>query len=266
MHIIESFAHGKIADNSYSEDRLIISKSSAGIIDGSRGPGYMECDVIQYALDKAVNLLKTLPIDTTPHATVSALTNMLHQTKHEMGVSEDRYSGGFGFIVYIPRRRQIWRVGDCAFRYAGKTHLNEIELEFIAARQRTVMIEAMMLRGKSIDDILKSDEYASVFTPFFAPLLDFANNDDHELGFGVINGIAVPEKFIQIFDIPNNAKSLVMTSDGYPQVCDTLEESEKALSAILKRDPLCISENMTSKGMLPGQVSFDDRSYLKLEI
>lgn len=266
MQVIETFEHGKIADNSYSEDRLVISDNVAGVIDGSRGPGYMETDIIQQTLDEAVEYLQSLSQPTTPQNLTATLTSITRASKRKMGVDEDRYSGGFGFAIYIPDLRQVWRIGDCPVRFSGVTHLNEIELEFIAARQRAVMIHAMLVRGKSSQEVMASDEYANVFMPFFAPLLDFANNEDHQFGFGVINGLTVPEKFIQIITIPETVNELVITSDGYPKVFDTLAQTQTALNEMLARDPLCINENITSKGMLPGQISFDDRTYLKLAI
>ncbi len=266
MHIIEQFTRGKVTDDSYNEDRLIIGEHVVGVIDGSRGPGHLETEMIQEALDKAAEYLKTIPPDTTPRDMVDALTDILAQTKKYHKLNNVRYTGGFGIAVFFPRQRQIWRVGDCPFRYDGKTHLNEIEVEFIGARQRSVFIHAMLVRGKTQEEVLKSEEYANAFWPFFSPLLDFANNSDHKFGFGVINGLHVPDKFIQVFDIPYNANELVITSDGYPEVCNTMQSTEEALANILELDPLCINENITSKGMMPGQISFDDRTYLRIAL
>ena len=42
-----------------------------------------------------------------------------------------------------------------------------------------------------------------------------------------------------------------------------LEESEAALEALLERDPFCCYENLQTKGIQRGNVSFDDRCYLQ---
>ncbi len=264
--IIEQFSHGKISDNSYSEDRALISEHAYGVIDGSKGPGYLEPDMIQVILDQAQKTICSLDPQVTPRILVDDLTANVLDIKKQFGFSDIRYTGAFGFVVYIPAKHEIWRVADCPFRYHGKTYLNEIELEFIAARQRAVFIEAMSIRGMSQKEILASEEYANSFSTFFAPLLDFANQRDHKYGFGSINGLEVPEKFIQVFNLPDNLEELVLTSDGYPVVHDNLEASEAALAQIIARDPFCIDENCTSKGLMLGQCSFDDRTYLRLKL
>lgn len=43
----------------------------------------------------------------------------------------------------------------------------------------------------------------------------------------------------------------------------TLAESKKELSEILKNDPLCYKEYCSTKGQKKGNVSFDDRSYIR---
>ena len=202
----------------------------------------------------------------TPREIVSMVSDLLACTKQRFGLAERRHTGGFHMVLYVEPKRQIWRVGDCQFRMGGRTFTNELEVEAIGARQRAVLIAAMQMRGMSDDAIMASNAYRDIFMPFFAPLLDFANRTDHPLGFGVMNGLPVPDSFIQVFDIPAGVTELVLTSDGYPQVFDTLAETEDHLAGLMQRDPMCISEFQTSKGLMPGLCSFDDRTYLRLRV
>ena len=57
---------------------------------------------------------------------------------------------------------------------------------------------------------------------------------------------------------------IVLASDGYPRLMPTLRESEKELECLLAEDPLCIGDNIATKGLKVGQKSFDDRSYIRL--
>ncbi len=59
---------------------------------------------------------------------------------------------------------------------------------------------------------------------------------------------------------------VVLASDGYPAICPTLDESEKELKRILDSDPLAICENIQTKMMVKGNLSFDDRAYLCFEV
>ena len=58
--------------------------------------------------------------------------------------------------------------------------------------------------------------------------------------------------------------SVVLASDGYPRILPTLAASEEALAGLLAADPLCIGPLCGTKGVRPGNVSFDDRAYVRL--
>ena len=266
VEIIEQFTRGKRRDNDYSEDRLIIGKHLFGVIDGARGPDYTDTDMITAALENAVCLAKSTRPETTPHILVDQLTENMATAKTTAGLSNRRYTGGHMISVFHAPSGTLWRVGDCPFRMNGITYDNEFEVETIAARQRAVTIEAMILNGHRIEDLLGDPGYLDSFSPYFHSLLDFANRDTHPLGFGVINGLRVPDNLVQVFDIPKTVSELIITSDGYPVVADTLADTEVALEGLLKRDPLCIREHICSKGLTHDQVSFDDRTYLKLRL
>ena len=60
--------------------------------------------------------------------------------------------------------------------------------------------------------------------------------------------------------------SIVLASDGYPVLKGTLAESERELSEILKNDPLCYKVYCSTKGLKKGNVSFDDRSYIRFSL
>ena len=57
---------------------------------------------------------------------------------------------------------------------------------------------------------------------------------------------------------------MVLASDGYPELCGTLAESEEMLREINEEDPLCIGRNAGVKGIMEGMESFDDRAYVRV--
>lgn len=264
MKILKQFTHGKVSDDSYNEDRFVIGEHAIGVIDGSRGPGYMKKNAIEGILDRACDLVRTLPENANAHDLVASFTSITAGIKNAYQIDEMRYSGGFHFVIYHKPSRQIWRVGDCMYRMNGQTVQDEIEIEFIAARQRAVMIHALLVQGQSTMEVMASDAYRDMFLPFFAPLLDFANNSSHKYGFGVINGLRVPQKFVKITEVSENCETLILSTDGYPKLFDSFEETEHYLERLMERDPLCINEFFSSKGMTPDQVSFDDRTFVKI--
>jgi hypothetical protein len=62
------------------------------------------------------------------------------------------------------------------------------------------------------------------------------------------------------------AGELVIASDGYPVIERSLARSEATLARLLAKDPWCVGELLGTKGVGPGQVSFDDRAYLRLVV
>lgn len=80
------------------------------------------------------------------------------------------------------------------------------------------------------------------------------------------NGFPIPSELIKAIDFSEDVKVFSLASDGYPTILENLEASEKELSRILEVDPLCIHENKSTKGIAKGNISFDDRTYIKVRI
>jgi sugar/nucleoside kinase (ribokinase family) len=58
----------------------------------------------------------------------------------------------------------------------------------------------------------------------------------------------------------------VLATDGYPFLRPTLQESEKRLEEVTTGEPLCMRLFKPTKGLQGGNLSFDDRAYLRLDI
>jgi hypothetical protein len=61
-------------------------------------------------------------------------------------------------------------------------------------------------------------------------------------------------------------EDLVLASDGYPEILPTLAETEARLAELLAEDPSCVGVLRGTKGVMAGQISFDDRAYLRLRL
>lgn len=81
-----------------------------------------------------------------------------------------------------------------------------------------------------------------------------------------INGSSVPDEGIRIERLPEDIETIVLASDGYPYLNDTLQASERALQEVLHDDPLLFRKYRATKGMHQGWRSFDDRAYVRLRI
>ena len=63
----------------------------------------------------------------------------------------------------------------------------------------------------------------------------------------------------------NAAVCVVLASDGYPLLRPTLQQSEQDLDRLLKEDPQCCRLYESTKGLKPGNKSFDDRTYVRFQ-
>ena len=59
---------------------------------------------------------------------------------------------------------------------------------------------------------------------------------------------------------------IVLASDGYPYLKESLEESERLLKAELTNNPLCDREYRSTKGKAEDNISFDDRTYIRFKV
>ncbi|CCH17714.1 conserved hypothetical protein [Micromonospora lupini str. Lupac 08] len=85
-------------------------------------------------------------------------------------------------------------------------------------------------------------------------------------GYAAIDGRPVPPSLVVVHPVPEGIDELVIASDGYPVIGETLAASESELALLLKKDPWCVAELAGTKAVLPGQVSFDDRAYLRIRL
>jgi hypothetical protein len=263
LSVLERFSQGKSLCG-YTEDRIVDGSAFMGILDGSPGPLGTGQAMITAILDQAVARLEAMQTPPEFAQLVELLTADASAAKAAAGVQDLRRTGGYVFCLFVPARGEIWRVGDCKFLNNGWSEPSHFPAEELSAKVRAMMIEARLADGYSVDEIMAQPDYDTLIAAQLADQSRLLNRVDHALSIGAINGTAVP------LDLQNTygaqAGRLVITSDGYPQVADTLAETETRLKTLLTVDPLCIGANLQCKGMRKNRLSFDDRSYLSLEL
>lgn len=265
MKTIESFTEGKLQDASLSEDKIIVTKNFVVVLDGATSKTSPKLDGKaggRFAVDTAEPLFERLPADIDVFGAVRALSGGLRAETQKHALPGTAEPPTYGLLAYSIARREIWRVGDAHFMVDGNAFMGSKEIDDITIAARAAMVDAMLQRGMAVKEILSND----VGRNFIQPLLNvqhyLANNIEARYGYGVIDGREVPEKFIEVFKVPD-AKEIVFASDGYPQLFPTLAESEKNLFDLLKQDPLLYKDFKATKALAPGQVSYDDRAYIR---
>ena len=69
-----------------------------------------------------------------------------------------------------------------------------------------------------------------------------------------------------IIPVSDPLAEIVLASDGYPRLFPSLAETEAFLAKLLEEDPLCYKQYRSTKGRYAGNISFDDRAYLRFQI
>ena len=95
----------------------------------------------------------------------------------------------------------------------------------------------------------------------------FQNNPDAgEYYYATVDGFDILDQGIQVHRIPDHVTHVVLASDGYPYLMPSLAASEQRLAELLERDPLLYQEFKSTKGLVAGNLSFDDRAYVKVRL
>ncbi len=195
-----------------------------------------------------------------------SLAHTVHKAKSVMGDAIGK--PGYVFVAYFPERRKILRVGDPCYYINGEGHNPEMKCDIAKARARRIMLRRAIASGMTVAELLandptrpKMDELTNGWQQ------NFANSDDDEYGYGVINGTEVHSSLIEVIDVPPGARQIALTSDGIPEFVFAKDQAttHSELIALRMRDPLCYQEWLGVVGLLPKNEYVDDATGIWLE-
>jgi hypothetical protein len=169
--------------------------------------------------------------------------------------------------IYSNLRREIWRVGDVSFQIDGKQFRGSKLIDVVTAGARAAIDRLQVLQGVTVEELRHSDAGRKAVLPLIQGQYHFRNlGSDSDFGYGSIDGSNVPDRFIDVFDVPDGKHEVVFTSDGYPEFGSDLDETVQMLRGLLAKDMLMIGSHMSTKGVMIGADSFDDRAYIRFVI
>ena len=265
MEIIERFSRGKAGQAGLNEDCLVVTENFIAVLDGVTAKLCPQIDGRsggRFAVEVATDRIGRFEAGVTAREAVDQLTKALREAVSQKARLEEGVDGpAFGAIIYSKSRREVWRVADLLLMMDGVLYAQEKPIDRITSSARSFMIAAALRQGVSESDILQND----IGRAFIAPMLEkqhFFANRPGLYGYGVIDGSFVPDEFIEVFDA-SGAREIVFSSDGYPRLFPALKESEDYLAVVLREDPLLFKKHLSMKGLQPGLVSFDDRTYVR---
>ena len=293
MKIIESSIIGKKSQEA-CEDGMVITDDFIAVIDGStsKTPKHLNPDMKngRYAMMLISEYIREeLKADASVDDFCQGVTAFIYNKVYEkLGVEErleehpeERLTASA--ILYSRTRNEVWMVGDCQAIIAGKLYENGKPYEEKIARKRVELIE----QGLSPAEARKQIE----------PLLIKAMLSGQNQTYTVIDGFPIYREGVKVVSvsdsssvqdsvspsdscsvqdpvscsgsasasdtIPSSSSEIVLASDGYPFLEPTLAASEAALAEQIANDPQNIRSFIATKGIVEGNKSFDDRTYIR---
>lgn len=264
MTVTEKFIKGKMNNEALCEDMILVNENFVAVIDGvtSKSEKLINGKSGGIACAEAIfDAIKKAPEDIDAKTFTKLLTDAVSSL---YDITEEKGYAAASVIAYSNTRKEIWSIGDCQCIINGEKHLHEKAIDKELSEIRAKHLEEEIAKGVNEKDLLSHDTGREIILSRLKEQHKFANKIC-EYGYPVINGTSVPEEMIVVYKI-KNGDEIVLASDGYPVLCDTLEESEKLLSEELKNNPLCYKNYKSTKGIKAGNCSFDDRAYVKIKI
>ena len=296
MKIIESSIIGKKSPEA-CEDGMVVTDDFIAVIDGStsKTPKHLNPDMKngRYAMMLISEYIREeLKADVSVDDFCQGVTAYIYNKVYEkLGVEErlkehpeERLTASA--ILYSRTRNEVWMVGDCQAIIDGKLYENGKPYEQEIARKRVELIE----QGLSPAEARKQIE----------PLLIEAMLSGQNQTYTVIDGFPIYREGVKVVSVSDScsvqdsvpasnsipasdsvpcsdsvsasgtflvsSSEIVLASDGYPFLEPTLAASEAALAEQIANDPQNIHSFIATKGIVEGNKSFDDRTYIRFSV
>lgn len=268
MKIIEQFVSSKTGDLSTCEDGILVTPNFICVVDGvsSKSPLRWQENKTggQMARDVAFEVIKNFDENIDAQSAIIQINKEIakHYKNNPQRFLKNSYDRIEGVIILFSRaKQQVWSYGDCQALVNGKFYSFEMKVDKINSEMRSLYNKLLLASGmETLESLQENDLGRQIILPTLT-IQSVLANQNHELGYPVLNGINFNENLLKIIPVAKGSE-VVLASDGYPELKGTLEESEKHLAKVLKDDKLLINDYKATKA-LGKNASFDDRSYIR---
>ena len=287
MKIIESCIIGKKSPEA-CEDGMVVTDDFIAVIDGStsKTPKHLNPDMKngRYAMMLISEYIREeLKADASVDDFCQGVTAYIYNKVYEkLGVEErlkehpeERLTASA--ILYSRTRNEVWMVGDCQAIIDGKLYENGKPYEQEIARKRVELIEQGLSPAearKQIEPLLieamlsgQNQTYTVIdgFPIYWEGVKVVSVSDSCSVQDSVPTSDSVPcsDSASASGTISVSSSEIVLASDGYPFLEPTLAASEAALAEQIANDPQNIHSFIATKGIVEGNKSFDDRTYIR---
>lgn len=296
MKIIESKIVGKKSQES-CEDGMVITDDFIAVIDGStsKTPKHLNPDMKngRYAMMLISEYIREeLKADASVDDFCQGVSAYIYNKVYEKLGMEERLKEHpeerltASAILYSRTRNEVWMVGDCQAIIDGKLYENGKPYEQEIARKRVELIEQGLSPAearKQIEPLLieamlsGQNQTYTVIDGFpiyregvkvvsisgFSSVQDSVSSSD---SVPALDSVPCSDSVSASATISVSSSEIVLASDGYPFLKPTLSASEAALAEQIANDPQNIHSFIATKGIVEGNKSFDDRTYIRFSV
>lgn len=268
INLIEHFIRGKQKDQNLCEDGLVIRKNLIAVIDGVTAKGTRLWDGKKsgcFAKDLLADYLLQDVAKQTPEELFSNLDRVLSKRiDTAKGILLCEEFPRASVILYNDIYKEIWSYGDCQCRINDKVYGHEKKIDELNADLRAYYLEYYLAMGMSLQELEENDLGRKAISQNLLMQHVFENIDG-PWGYAVLNGQGINKSMIKRYPVVEG-DIIVLASDGYPVLKETLEKSEKELQNILENDAMCFRIYRSTKGVSKGNESYDDRTYCRFVV
>ncbi|GAX04966.1 hypothetical protein IWT25_00268 [Secundilactobacillus pentosiphilus] len=264
VKVQEAFVRGKVSDEK-CEDTIVNTPDFIAIVDGVTSKSKFEYHgktTGKLASTMIAGVIERLPKDATLAALIGQVNQQFAAFYDRINFTADRQSQGLQAVavIYSRFRNELWQVGDAQINLDGKLLTNPKPSDLVLSNMRSLILRLSPENGS------QSDPGRKAILPWILKATRFANSADSEWGYAIFNGQSIPEALLKVYPLTNQPHQIVLASDGYPKAAADLAASEAGLAAVLKHDPGCSHEYRSTKGVVAGNRSFDDRSLIHFTV
>jgi len=260
MKIIEEFINSKSGKMEECEDGLFHNRDFVVVVDGVTSKSKLSKNGLTggyIAKEVIIETVKTFPRTIKSTEAIAILSEKLKSQEENIGVKAT-------LVIYSDYHKEIWVYGNCQIMINGKRKKYETRVDKLFSLLRSFVINDLLQNGTTKSELLENDKSREIILGFLKDQSEFENTENY-FGYSVLNGVNDSTDKADIIQV-GKGDEIIIATDGYPLVYDTLKKSEAYLKNIITKDPLCFDMFKSTKGVYKGNISYDDRTYVKFVI
>jgi hypothetical protein len=261
MRIVETFSRSR--SEAPCLDRFVVTANWAAVFDGAT-PKSPDMEAATAATGRLVDALVTevrvAPRDLDPYDLVARLS----ATAAHLNLDHSPAAAG---AVFSLSARRVIVISDTWVSVDGNATFLGHAYEHLMSSVRRALTESFLAGGADSERLRREDPGRQAVVDLIRRESGLRNVDaEGDFFYATIDGRPVPRRLLAEVAVPPEARELCLASDGYPALGRTLAECEELLKRELAADPLRIGLSGGTKAVAPGADSFDDRTFVRVEL